>query len=219
MKIDLVNVSKAYGQGDAQFWALKDATVSATAGDFISIVGPSGSGKSTMLHIFGCLDKPTEGEVCVDDRPISSFSDRQMSRIRRDHIGFVFQQYFLNASMTALQNVLLPMQLAGVKDGRTKAAEALEIVGLGTKLRSYPAQLSGGEQQRVAIARALANSPTIVLADEPTGSLDTKTGKNMLDMLMTLNSEKNLGIVIVTHDETVAEMAHNMIRVLDGRIS
>lgn len=219
MKIDLLNVSKAYGQGDAQFWALKDATVSATEGDFISIVGPSGSGKSTMLHLFGCLDKPTEGEVRVDDQPISTFSDRQMSRIRRDHIGFVFQQYFLNASMTTLQNVLLPMQLAGVKDGRSKAAAALEIVGLGTKLRSYPSQLSGGEQQRVAIARALANSPSIVLADEPTGSLDTKTGKNVLDMLMTLNSEKNLGVVIVTHDEAVAEKAKNTIHVLDGRIS
>jgi len=219
MKIDLVNVSKAYGQGDAQFWALKDATVSATAGDFISIVGPSGSGKSTMLHIFGCLDKPTAGEVRVDDRPITSLSDRQMSRIRRDHIGFVFQQYFLNASMTALQNVLLPMQLAGVKEGRTKAAAALETVGLGSKLRSYPAQLSGGEQQRVAIARALANAPSIVLADEPTGSLDTKTGQNVLDMLMALNGEKNLGVVIVTHDETVAEKAKTMIHVLDGRIS
>ena len=219
MKIDLVNVSKAYGQGDAQFWALKGATVSATAGDFISIVGPSGSGKSTMLHIFGCLDKPTEGEVRVDDQPISTFSDRQMSRIRRDHIGFVFQQYFLNPSMTTLQNVLLPMQLAGVKDGKTKAATALEIVGLGSKLRSHPAQLSGGEQQRVAIARALANSPSIVLADEPTGSLDTKTGKNVLDMLMALNSEKNLGVVVVTHDEAIAEKAKKMIHVLDGRIS
>jgi len=219
MKIDLANVSKAYGQGDAQFWALKDATVSATDGDFISIVGPSGSGKSTMLHIFGCLDKPTEGEVRVDDQPISSFTDRQMSRIRRDHIGFVFQQYFLNASMTTLQNVLLPMQLAGVKDGRKKAAAALGTVGLGSKLRSYPSQLSGGEQQRVAIARALANSPSIVLADEPTGSLDTKTGKNVLDMLMTLNSEENLGVVVVTHDEAVAEKAKRMIRVLDGRIS
>jgi ABC-type lipoprotein export system ATPase subunit len=219
MKIDLVNVSKAYGQGDAQFWALKGATVSATEGDFISIVGPSGSGKSTMLHIFGCLDKPTEGEVRVDDQLISTFSDRQMSRIRRDHIGFVFQQYFLNASMTTLQNVLLPMQLAGVGDGKKKAAAALQIVGLGSKLRSYPSQLSGGEQQRCAIARALANSPSIVLADEPTGSLDTKTGKNVLDMLMTLNSEKNLGVVIVTHDEAVAAKAKNMIHVLDGRIS
>jgi len=219
MRIDLANVSKAYGQGDAQFWALKNATVSATIGDFISIVGPSGSGKSTMLHMLGCLDKPTEGEVRVDGKAISSMSDRQMSLIRRDHIGFVFQQYFLNPSMTALQNVLLPLQLAGVKGGKEKAATALETVGLGDKSRSYPAELSGGEQQRVAIARALANAPSIVLADEPTGSLDTKTGKNVLDMLITLNSERNLGIVMVTHDKAVAAKANNTINVLDGRIS
>ncbi len=219
MKIHLVNVSKAYGQDEAQFWALKDATASATDGDFISIVGPSGSGKSTMLHLFGCLDKPTQGEVRVDGQPISILSDRQMSLIRRDHIGFVFQQYYLNASMTSLQNVLLPMQLAGVKGGKEKAAVALETVGLGSKLRSYPAQLSGGEQQRVAIARALANAPSIVLADEPTGSLDTTTGKNVLDMLLMLNREQNLGVVIVTHDEKVAEKAKRMIHVLDGRIS
>jgi putative ABC transport system ATP-binding protein len=219
MKIELAGVSKAYGQGDAQFWALKDATVSATAGDFISIVGPSGSGKSTMLHILGCLDRPTEGTVRVDGKPIGSMPDRQMSRIRRDHIGFIFQQYFLNPSMTTLQNVLLPLQLAGVMGGKEKAAAALETVGLGSKLRSYPAELSGGEQQRVAIARATANGPSIVLADEPTGSLDSKTGKNVLDMLITLNSERNLGVVIVTHDETVAEKAHRTIHVLDGRIS
>ncbi|TFH08195.1 MAG: ABC transporter ATP-binding protein [Candidatus Atribacteria bacterium] len=219
MKIDLVNVSKAYGQGDAQFWALKEATISATAGDFISIVGPSGSGKSTMLHILGCLDKPTAGDVLVDGQPVGSLSDRQMSNIRRDHIGFVFQQYFLNASMTTLQNVLLPMQLAGVSGGKAKAAKALETVGLGTKLRSYPSELSGGEQQRVAIARALANEPSIVLADEPTGSLDSKTGQNVLDMLTFLNAEQNLGVVIVTHDEAVAQKAKNRIHVLDGRIS
>jgi len=219
MKIDLLNVSKAYGQGDAQFWALKDATVSATAGDFISIVGPSGSGKSTMLHMLGCLDKPTEGEVRVDGKPIGSMSDRQMSRIRRDHIGFVFQQYFLNPSMTTLQNVLLPLQLAGMKGGKEKAATALETVGLGTKLRSHPSELSGGEQQRVAIARALANAPSIVLADEPTGSLDSKMGKNVLDMLIALNNEQNLGVVVVTHDVTVAEKANKTIHVLDGRIS
>ena len=172
-----------------------------------------------MLHMLGCLDKPTKGEVRVDGKAISSMSDRQMSLIRRDHIGFVFQQYFLNPSMTALQNVLLPLQLAGVKGGKEKAATALETVGLGDKFRSYPAELSGGEQQRVAIARALANAPSIVLADEPTGSLDTKTGKNVLDMLITLNSEQDLGIVMVTHDEAVAAKANNTINVLDGRIS
>lgn len=219
MNIKLANVSKAYGQGDAQFWALRDATFTATGGDFISIVGPSGSGKSTLLHILGCLDKPTSGDVLVDGTPVGSLSDRKMSNIRRDHIGFVFQQYFLNASLTALQNVLLPMQLAGVQGGRAKAAVALDTVGLGSKHRSTPAELSGGEQQRVAIARALANNPTVLLADEPTGSLDSTTGKNVLDMLMELHDERSLGVVMVTHDEAVAGKAKKTIRVLDGRIS
>lgn len=219
MRIELDNVCKAYGHGDARFWALRDATFSASSGDFVSIVGPSGSGKSTMLHILGCLDQPTEGTVHVDGRPTTGLSDRQLSGIRRDHIGFVFQQYFLNQSMTALQNVLLPLDLAGVKQGREKAAAALDVVGLGSKLRSYPTELSGGEQQRCAIARALANTPSILLADEPTGSLDSKTGKNVLEMMVSLNEERDLGMVIVTHDEAVAETAKSKVHVLDGRIS
>ncbi len=219
MNIKLNAVSKAYGQGGAQFWALQDANVTAASGDFIAIVGPSGSGKSTLLHILGCLDKPTTGEVTVDGQSISNLPDRQMSRIRRDQIGFVFQQYFLNQSMTALQNVLLPLQLAGVREGKKKAAAALNTVGLESKLDSYPAELSGGEQQRVAIARALANDPDIVLADEPTGSLDSKTGKTVLDMLIALNEDSALGVVMVTHDEAVAERAHEKIHILDGRIN
>ena len=219
MRIELDNVWKSYGTGDAQFWALQEISFTASDGDFVSIVGPSGSGKSTMLHLLGCLDLPTKGAVRVDDVSIEELSDHQMSRIRRDKIGFVFQQYFLNASMTALQNVLLPMDLAGVAGGREKAAAALEIVGLGHRLRSFSSELSGGEQQRVAIARALANHPSIVLADEPTGSLDSKTGKAVLDMLITLNEEQNLGIVMVTHDDAVASTADESIHVLDGRIS
>jgi len=198
MKIELNNVSKAYGQGDAKFWALREATFTASDGDFVSIVGPSGSGKSTMLHLLGCLDWPTEGTVRVDDAETKSLSDKQLSRIRRDHIGFVFQQYFL---------------------GREKAEAALDIVGLSHRLRSFPSELSGGEQQRCAIARALANSPSLLLADEPTGSLDTKSGKNILEMLISLNSERNLGLVIVTHDEAVASTASTTLKVLDGRIS
>ncbi len=219
MNIRLDSVSKAYGQGDAQFWALRDASFTASSGDFVSIVGPSGSGKSTMLHILGCLDLPTEGTVSIDERPTTGFSDRQLSHIRRDRIGFVFQQYYLNQSMTTLQNVLLPLDLAGVKGGREKAAAALKIVGLGDRLGSYPTELSGGEQQRCAIARALANGPSLLLADEPTGSLDSKTGKNVLDMLVALNEERNLGVVIVTHDEVVANSADRTVHVLDGRIS
>jgi len=219
MKIELNNVSKAYGQGDARFWALREATFTASSGDFVSIVGPSGSGKSTMLHILGCLDQPSEGTVCVDDQDTTSLNDAQLSRIRRDHIGFVFQQYFLNASMTVLQNVLLPMDLAGVKEGRKKAAVALDVVGLSHRLRSFPAELSGGEQQRCAIARALANRPSLLLADEPTGSLDSKSGRAVLEMMISLNAERDLGLVIVTHDEAVASTAHVTLNVLDGRIS
>ena len=219
MNIRLERVGKAYGQRDAQFWALRDVTFTASSGDFVSIVGPSGSGKSTMLHILGCLDQPTEGAVSVDGRPTTGLSDRQMSGIRRDHIGFVFQQYVLNQSRTTLQNVLLPLDLAGVKQGEAKAAAALDVVGLGGKLRAYPTELSGGEQQRCAIARALANMPSVLLADEPTGSLDSKTGKNVLEMMVSLNEERDHGIVTVTHDEAVEQTAKATVNVLDARIS
>jgi len=219
MRIELAGAGKAYGQGEARFWALRDASLAVDEGNFISIVGPSGSGKSTMLHLLGCIDRPSEGEVSIDGREMEGLSDREMSGIRRDHIGFVFQQYFLNASMTALQNVLLPLDLAGVAGGREKAAAALETVGLGSKLRSLPTEMSGGEQQRVAIARALANAPGILLADEPTGSLDSKTGNDVLEMLVNLNRERNLGLVIVTHDEGIAMTADRIVHVLDGRIS
>jgi len=219
MRIELDRVSKAYGQGDAQFWALREASLRIASGDFLSIVGPSGSGKSTLLHILGCLDRPTEGSVSIDAEPTNRLSDRQLSRIRRDQIGFVFQQYFLNPSMTALQNVLLPLSLAGVEKGKEKASKALDAVGLSRKLRSTPKEMSGGEQQRVAIARALANDPDLLLADEPTGSLDSKAGRAVLDMLVSLNEERDLGIVVVTHDKTVAKTADTTLHVLDGRIA
>jgi len=219
MRIELNCVSKVYGEGDARFWALRDVTFSASSGDFVSIVGPSGSGKSTLLHLLGCLDRPTEGEIYVDGEPTMSLSDAQMSLIRRDRIGFVFQQYYLNPSMTTLQNVLLPMALAGVKRGREKAEAALNAVGLGGRLKSFPTELSGGEQQRVAVARALANEPGLLLADEPTGSLDSKTGQRVLEMLVELNQAEKLGIAMVTHDEAVAEAAKVEVHVLDGRIT
>jgi len=219
MNITLTGAGKAYGTGEARFWALRDADLSVSDGDFFAIVGPSGSGKSTLLHLLGCLDRPSEGEISVDGRLVAEMPDRELSLLRRDHIGFVFQQYFLNASMTALQNVLLPLHLAGVAEGRSKAVAALETVGLAAKLKSYPTEMSGGEQQRVAIARSLANAPSVLLADEPTGSLDSKTGKDVLSMLVRLNNERNLGVVIVTHDADVAATADRRIDVLDGRIA
>jgi len=219
MIVELQSVWKAYGEGEARFWAIRDAGLMIQAGDFVSVAGPSGSGKSTLLHMLGCLDKPTKGTVLVDEESIDRLTDRQLSLIRRNRIGFVFQQYYLNECMTALQNVLLPLELAKVKDRKKKAGEALAWVGLGHKVKAYPSELSGGEQQRCAIARALANSPEIVLADEPTGCLDTKTGEKIMDVLTDLNEQQEIGIVVVTHDEMVASSAREQIQVRDGRIS
>ena len=219
MRIQLDGVWKAYGEGSGQFWALKDAHLEIGSQDFLAIIGPSGSGKSTLLHILGCLDLPTRGDVLIDGEPAAKKSDRALSHVRRNRIGFIFQQYFLNESMTALQNVLLPLELGKVKDRRGKAEEALDWVGLTKKLGSYPSELSGGEQQRVAVARALANSPEIVLADEPTGSLDSENGSRILEMLTVLNREREIGLVVVTHDAKVAACGKRRIEVRDGRIS
>jgi putative ABC transport system ATP-binding protein len=169
--------------------------------------------------MLGCLDTPTEGTVRIDGEPIGRLADRQLSLIRRNRIGFVFQQYYLNECMTAQQNVLLPLELAKVKDRKKKAGEALAWVGLGHKVKAYPSELSGGEQQRCAIARALANSPEIVLADEPTGCLDIETGEKIMGVLTDLNEEQEIGIVVVTHDEMIASSAREQIQVRDGRIS
>jgi putative ABC transport system ATP-binding protein len=219
MNITLDRVWKSYGVGAGQFWAVEDARLSVSTGDFVSIVGPSGSGKSTLLHLLGCLDTPTKGDILIDGESTARKSDRELSLVRRDRIGFVFQQFFLNGSMTSWQNVLLPMEIAKVRDRRAKASQALEWVGLGTKLKSYPSELSGGEQQRVAIARALANSPDLLLADEPTGSLDSETGARVLGILSALNTEREIGVVVVTHDGDVARRAKETIEVRDGRIS
>lgn len=219
MRIQLDGVWKAYGEGSGQFWALKDAHLEIGSQDFLAIIGPSGSGKSTLLHILGCLDLPTRGDVLIDGEPAAKKSDRALSHVRRNRIGFIFQQYFLNESMTALQNLLLPLELGKVKDRRGKAEEALDWVGLTKKLGSYPSELSGGEQQRVAVARALANSPEIVLADEPTGSLDSENGSRILEMLTVLNREREIGLVVVTHDAKVAACGKRRIEVRDGRIS
>jgi putative ABC transport system ATP-binding protein len=219
MNLQLTNVSKSYGEGDARFWALRDVDLDVDRSDFLSIVGPSGSGKSTLMHLLGCLDRPSSGEVRVDGRETIGLSDRELSLIRRNRIGFVFQQFFLNDSMTAYQNVLLPMEIAGVAGRRDRASEALDRVGLRAKAQQYPSQLSGGEQQRCAIARALANHPEIVLADEPTGSLDSKTGQEILGVFRELHDDRNLGVVLVTHDREIAEQGKRKVEVFDGRVS
>ncbi len=218
MIVKLEGVWKAYGQGKGQFWALKDITLSVQERDLLAVVGPSGSGKSTLLHILGCLDRPTRGEVWIDGRKAVKLCDRELSFIRRQKIGFVFQQFHLHEGLSALQNVMVPLALARRKDARAKATQALAAVGLEAKLHSYPSELSGGEQQRVAIARALVHSPELILADEPTGNLDSASGAAVLDLLLRLNREKGIALVIVTHDAGIAAAARTQIRLRDGRI-
>jgi putative ABC transport system ATP-binding protein len=218
MIVELKKVSKEYGQNGLRFWAVRDADFKVSSGDFVSIVGPSGSGKSSLLHLAGCLDRPTSGSVLVDGVAVDRLSDAELSRVRRDRIGFIFQQFYLNDAMTALQNVLLPLELAHAKDRVERARAALGDVGLADKAKSYPSQLSGGEQQRCAIARALVNSPELLLADEPTGSLDSESGKNVLQLMEGLHAARGLALVVVTHDPSVAARARTHIAIHDGRI-
>lgn len=213
------DVWKIYGEGDAATYALRGVSLDIEPGEFMAIVGPSGSGKSTLMHIIGLLDTPTRGNVFVKGRDVSTLSDDERAILRRKTIGFVFQQYNLSPSLNALENVELPMIFAGVpkKERRKRAKELLELVGLGHRLYHYPNQLSGGQQQRVAIARALANDPEVILGDEPTGNLDTKTGEKILKIFKDL---KRMGktIVIVTHDQDIAEEAEKIVKIRDGKI-
>ena len=218
MMIELKRVSKEYGHNGVRVPVVREVSFRVEAGDFLSIVGPSGSGKSTLLHLIGCLDRPSSGSVLVDGVAVEAMSDAQLSRIRRDRIGFVFQQFYLNEAMTALQNVLLPLELARADDRRGKALAALEAVGLARKERNYPSQMSGGEQQRCAIARALVNAPQLVLADEPTGSLDSVSGSAVLQMMEDLHQTRGLALIVVTHDPAVAARARTHVSILDGRM-
>lgn len=218
MIVELKKVSKEYGQNGTRFVAVREADFRVESGDYVSIVGPSGSGKSTLLHLVGCLDRPTSGAVLVDGMPTDRLSDAEVSRVRRDRLGFVFQQFYLNEAMTALQNVLLPLELARVKGRVERARAALADVGLCGKEANYPSQLSGGEQQRCAIARALVNSPEILLADEPTGSLDSTSGHSVLDLMECLHTTRGLALVVVTHDAAVAARAKKHVAIHDGRV-
>jgi len=218
MRLDLSKVWKSYGEGAGQFWALRDVSLTIDDAPMMAILGPSGSGKSTLLHLLGFLDTPTRGSILLDGVPTEGLNDRQLSLVRRNRIGFVFQQYYLNESLTSLQNVMVPLEVARVRDRRAVAARVLDQVGLASKLGSYPSELSGGEQQRVAIARALANAPELVLADEPTGNLDSTTGANILELLLGMNREKGIAVVLVTHDEAVARSCDVQIEMCDGRV-
>ncbi len=216
--IELKNVSKVYSNRSVPVYALRNVNLKIKKGENIAIIGPSGSGKSTLLHILGCLDRPTKGKVFIDGKDVSNLNDNQLAFIRRKRIGFVFQFFNLIPSFTALKNVELPMIFSKRKDREERAKKLLKLVGLEKRMGHYPSQLSGGEAQRVAIARALANDPEILLADEPTGNLDTKSGKDIMKLLSNLNKKYKLTLVIVTHDIFIAKHAKRIIYLRDGKI-
>jgi putative ABC transport system ATP-binding protein len=217
--VEAINVTKTYMLGKVPVEALRGVNFKVESGDFISILGPSGSGKSTMLNLIGALDKPTSGTLLIDGVDISKLGDNQLAELRLK-IGFVFQFFNLIPRLTARDNVELAMSIANMSraERRRRAIELLEMVGLKDRINHKPAELSGGQQQRVAIARALANNPTFLLLDEPTGNVDSKTASEVLALIEVLNSERNVSIIMVTHDEKLAHEAKRTVRMFDGKI-
>jgi len=214
------SLTKVYDIGKVKLKALDSVSLSIDEGEFVAIMGPSGSGKSTLLHLIGCLDRPTSGRLKIDGKDASNLSRKQLAHLRGRYIGFVFQMFNLIPRISALDNVKLPMSFARIvpsKEREQRAYELLEMVGLADRTRHRPSELSGGEQQRVAIARALANNPKIILADEPTGNLDTKTGSSIMELFQKLNEDKRT-ILVVTHDQAVASYAKRIVHLVDGRI-
>ena len=218
--IKLEHIHKYYKVGDEQLHVLNDVTVRITQGEFVGIMGPSGSGKSTLINILGFLDSKYEGKYCFNDESVSNLSDNQISKVRNSTVGFVFQDFNLIEQATVEENVRLPLLDRGLTPRQThsKVKQALEKVGLGDKLEKYPRHLSGGQKQRVAIARALVNSPKFIIADEPTGALDSKTSASIMDILYRLNREDGVTIVMVTHDPTLTKYCSRVIHVIDGVI-
>ena len=218
--IDLRNINKTYWNGDQELKVLKNINLTVEEGEFVAIMGPSGSGKSTLMNIIGMLDRPSTGEYFLENEDVANLGDKKLAKVRNNQIGFVFQQFFLLSKLNALQNVELPLIYAGVSQGSRKnlAKQYLEKVDLGTRMTHLPSELSGGQKQRVAIARALVNNPSIILADEPTGALDTKTGEQIMELLTELNAEGKT-IIMVTHEPEIAAYAKRQIVIRDGVIS
>lgn len=218
--IELENVTKIYRMGQSKVVALESINLNIEAGEMVAIMGPSGSGKSTMMAILGCLDIPSKGVYRLEGEPVEKLSDNQLARVRSRKVGFVFQQFNLLPRTSALENVMLPLLYDGVKGKARleKARAALETVGLADRMSHRPNQLSGGEQQRVAVARSLVNDPTILLADEPTGNLDTKTGEEIIGLFQKLHEEKGQTVIYVTHDAFIARHTQRIIRLVDGKI-
>lgn len=217
--ISVTELTKLYRMGDVEVRALRGVSLSIEAGEFVSVIGPSGSGKSTFMHILGCLDRPTSGQYILDGDDVSRLSRDQLAEVRNQRIGFVFQGFNLLARTSAVDNVELPLLYrSGIRasERHQRARQMLEVVGLADRMGHHPNQLSGGQQQRVAIARSLVNEPSIVLADEPTGNLDTRTSIEIMDIFQRLNRDNGITVILITHEHDIAEYGHRIIRFRDG---
>ncbi|NWG34147.1 MAG: ABC transporter ATP-binding protein [Chloroflexi bacterium] len=215
--IEAHDLRKIYKMGEVEVHALRGVSFAIARGEVVSIMGPSGSGKSTLMNTLGCLDRPTSGEYWLDGEAVASLNDDQLADIRNRKVGFVFQSFNLLSRQTAITNVELPLRYSGMKEGRReRAMEALRAVGLEDRMTHRPYELSGGQQQRVAIARAIVNNPAIIMADEPTGNLDSKVGQEIMNLLLNLNKELGTTLIIVTHDPKIAEQTQRVIRLRDG---
>ena len=219
--VRLDNVVKTYSMGESEVHALRGISFEIEQGEFLSIMGPSGSGKSTCMNMIGCLDRPTSGSVEINGKETAKMTEKELAVLRNQTVGFVFQQYHLIPSMNVLENVMLPLKYQKVEKSERveRAKKALEAVGLGDRLKHRPHELSGGQKQRVAIARAMITEPKILLADEPTGALDSSTGKQVMELFKTINREKGTTVIIVTHDPGIGASTQRCIKILDGQVT